>query len=238
MKKNSILIAAFAVIVAASAAKAQTMDFDGTKGLKPQSMHEIFAGSNQFLPHEALAPIPEPVPVNTDETLMSMIEPWNIDQQDNCQQIEIAPGLYFPLCFVGDATSILKANHGIIHEVQANLKRAYPDYSAQPGFTAAMKALSGDKSTKILYNGKTLFFAKKTSTKWISDENLAAHAENPHPTYPPSDSEPILPNNGTNTSIGALGGSIAGSASGPLGTILGAIGGAIVGIAADIAAGS
>ena len=47
MKKNSILIAAFAVIVAASAAKAQ-VDFDGKFGA--QSMHSIFSAGHNIIP--------------------------------------------------------------------------------------------------------------------------------------------------------------------------------------------
>lgn len=50
MKKTSILIALFAVIAAASVAKAEApaIDFDGK--LEPQSMHDIFAESPQIIP--------------------------------------------------------------------------------------------------------------------------------------------------------------------------------------------
>jgi hypothetical protein len=257
MKKASILIATCAVIAAASAAMAESnMDFDGK--LKPHSMHDIFAGSHQIIPQEALDKVPAPSPVDPEESPIPMIEPWNIDPQgycmmvpwvdDNgvlhdcgvqpsllhgyCEQIEIAPGVHFPLCFSGETVSILKSNPGIIREIEAGLKRSYPGYSAQPGFAAAVKELSWDKSTKILYNGKKLFFARR------ADNNKADGMDHTDIYTPIANAVSSLPNNGTNTSIGALSGSIAGSAGGVVGTIVGAIGGAIAGLAADLTSGS
>lgn len=62
MKKSSILIAMFAVIAAATAAKAEaTIDFDGK--FKPQSMHDIFTNSHPLVSAEALdavTPVPSP----------------------------------------------------------------------------------------------------------------------------------------------------------------------------------
>ena len=78
MKKTSILIAVFAVIAAASVAKAEvSMDFDGK--LKPQSMHDIFSESHQIIPSGALNEVAVPVPVDPEESPTPMIEPWNID---------------------------------------------------------------------------------------------------------------------------------------------------------------
>lgn len=62
MKKSNILIAVFSVIVmAASVVKAQEfkIDFDGA--LKPQTMHDIFANSHQFIPAGADTITPVPV---------------------------------------------------------------------------------------------------------------------------------------------------------------------------------
>lgn len=181
-----------AVIAAVSGASAQTpqVDFDGK--LKPQPMHDIFAGSHQIIPREALAQIPVPAPVDPEESPIPMIEPWQIDPQDYCmmipwvdengvlhdcgqpntgpgycEQVEIAPGVQFPLCFIGGAVATLKSTPGIMHEIGNGLKRDYPNYSAQPGFSTAIKKLSGDKSTKILYNGKKMFFARRTDNNKI-----------------------------------------------------------------------
>ncbi|HBB66621.1 MAG: hypothetical protein A2049_01850 [Elusimicrobia bacterium GWA2_62_23] len=257
MKKSNMLIAVFAVLAAASVAKAGEIeiDFDGTKGLKPQSMHDIFAGSHQIVPQEALAKVTLPVPVDPDESPVPMIEPWNIDPmgycmmvpwvdengvlhdcgvQPNpsvgyCEQIEIAPGVDFPLCFSGVAVAELNSNPGVMLEIGAGLKRAYPGYSAQPGFAAAVQELSKDKSTRILYNGKKLFFARRAySNKMDGWDHTDIYT-------PITDAVDSLPNNGTNTSIGAASGAIAGASGGVVGTVLGAIGGAIAGLAADLA---
>jgi hypothetical protein len=259
MKKSNMLIAVFAVLAAASVAKADEIkvDFDGSdKGFKPQSMHDIFAGSHQIISKESLAYVPVPVPVDPEESPMPMIEPWNIDPMgycmmvpwvdengllhdcsgvqpsllhNFCEPLEIAPGIQFPLCLSGDAAWELKANPGLTREIGAALKRAYPGYSAQPGFAAAVQELSKDKSTKILYNGKKLFFARRASNNKIDGWD---HTD----IYTPvTDAVDSLPNGGTNTSISALGGAVAGASSGPIGTILGAIGGAIVGLASDMA---
>lgn len=69
MKKNSILVAVFAIIIAASAAKAaEIIDFNGAKGLKPQSMHDIFATGQNSLPAGISENIPAaPMPEQPDE---------------------------------------------------------------------------------------------------------------------------------------------------------------------------
>jgi hypothetical protein len=56
MKKSNMLIAVFAVLAAASVAKAGevAVDFDGGKGFQPQSMHDIFAAAHQLVPAGAL----------------------------------------------------------------------------------------------------------------------------------------------------------------------------------------
>jgi hypothetical protein len=53
MKKSNMLIAVFAVLAAVSVAKAENaeVNFDGgSKGLKPQSMHSIFAAAHSIVP--------------------------------------------------------------------------------------------------------------------------------------------------------------------------------------------
>jgi len=258
MKKSNILVAVLAVLAAASVAKAEeiNVDFDGAnKGFKPQSMHDIFAASHQILPKETLAYVPTPVPVDPEESPVPMIEPWNIDPMDYCMmvpwvdengvlhdcnlqpsllhnfcnQLEIAPGIQFPLCLSGDAAWELKANPGLTREIAAGLKLAYPAYSAQPGFAAAVRELSKDKSTKILYNGKKLFFARRAYSNKIDGWD---HTD----IYTPvTDAVDSLPNNGTYTSIGAATGAVGGASGGVVGTVLGAIAGAIGGLAADLA---
>jgi len=58
MKKTSILIAVFAVIAAASTARAETtINFDGN--LKPQTLHDVFTESYQNIP-DATQPFPMP----------------------------------------------------------------------------------------------------------------------------------------------------------------------------------
>lgn len=257
MTKTSILIAAFAVIAATSAATAQVnLDFDGK--LKPQSRYGIFSGSHQIIPQETLAQIPIPAPVNLDESPIPMIEPWQTDpngpcmmipwRDENgvlhdcvtqpsivpgyCDRIEIAPGVHFPFCFSGEAVSMLNSNPDIMREIGTGLRLSYPGHSALPGFAAAVRELSKDKSTKILYNGKKLFFARR------ADNNKADGMDHTDIYTPVVNAVSSLPNNGTNTSIGALSGSIAGSAGGVVGTIVGAIGGAIAGLAADLTSGS
>lgn len=63
MKKTSILMAMFALIAAASAAKAEApaVDFDGK--FKTQSMHDIFAESHQLIPPGTMEQSPAPAKV-------------------------------------------------------------------------------------------------------------------------------------------------------------------------------
>lgn len=55
MKKSNMLIAVFAVLAAASVAKAQ-VNFDGRAGIKPQTLHSIFSASHQIIPEGAIKP--------------------------------------------------------------------------------------------------------------------------------------------------------------------------------------
>lgn len=223
MKKMNVLAAVVAVLAAASVAGAQEIevDFDGAKkGFQAQSMHDIFSGSHQIIPQEALSPAP--VPANPKHIPPNAISSY-------CEEMELAPGIHLPLCFVGDAVALTRSSPGIIHEIGNGLKQAHPNYSSRPGFTAAMKKLSGDKSMKILYNGKTVVFARNSYINKIDDWD---HTD----IYTPvTDAVDSLPNNGTFTSIGAAGGAVSGASGGLVGSVLGAIGGAIIGFAADLA---
>ena len=97
MKKSNTLIAVFAVIAAASAARAEVaINFDGNLG--PQAMHDIFADSRQIIPSGALDQVPVPVPADPVESPIPMIEPWNIDPQPACMMV-CFPGIEgYPDC--------------------------------------------------------------------------------------------------------------------------------------------
>ncbi len=62
MKKTSILIAMFAVILstASTSIAAELVDFDGSKGLKPQSLHDIFVNAHPMgiIEADTIAPVP------------------------------------------------------------------------------------------------------------------------------------------------------------------------------------
>ncbi len=92
MKKTSILIAVFAVIAAASAARAEVaINFDGN--LDPHTMHDIFADSRQIIPSGTLDQILVPVPVNPVQYL---------DPQDQCMMV-CFPGVEgYPDCCGGN----------------------------------------------------------------------------------------------------------------------------------------
>lgn len=243
MKKTSILIAMFAVIAATSAAQAEiNMDFDGK--LKPQSMHDIFSGSHQIIPQEALAQVPVPAPVDPEESPIPMIEPWQIDpngycmmipwtDEDGvyhdcsplpntgpgyCEQVEIAPGVHFPLCFIGDAVVAYKADPAIAHKISTGFKQSYTGYSTNPRFASVLTEIAKDKTAKILYNGKKFSLAKRRAGRWHSDESLAAHSDYTE-NHPETQGhiEVAYPGN-------TLTGAVAGATSGNLGgTLIGAV---------------
>lgn len=228
MKKTNILIAMFVVIAAASVAKAEMTDINFDGKFKPQSMHDIFAGSHQIIPQEALAQVPVPTPVNPEESLIPMIEPWNIAPQavsgnveDICSKMSVSHEITIPVCVAGFLGKEAGATTmGAIQREWDKQALLHPDVVLN------METIAAGKNVIVKYDGKRLFLKKvSASGRWVDG--------NPATSWHP-DVTPIPVAVPTHTVGEAVVGGFGGFASGPATALAGALAGAVHGFIQDV----
>jgi len=165
MKK--MMIAVFAVLAAASVAKAENaeVNFDGQKGLRPQSMHEIFAAAHNIVPAGALnGDIPA-----EKLTLGGGEDPCCDDPTILCY----APCQ--PEEFRSAAPKDFKALAGY-YLAQRKIKQVVSEYYYAKGDDSAAARLA-DKDVRVAAGGGVVYLVRPGSHEQIFDSALAARVE-------------------------------------------------------------
>jgi hypothetical protein len=169
MKKSNMLIAVFAVLAAASVAKAENMEvnFDGQKGLQPQSMHSIFAAAHNIVPAGTLKADAE-----TNKRLMGGSgDPCCDDPTILCY----APCEPEPE-FVKAGNNASFKELARYYLAQQKIKSAVSEYYAAIGDTASAQAMA-DKDVRVAASNGSVFVIRTGSQERIADRSLAARVE-------------------------------------------------------------
>jgi len=167
MKKSNMLIAVFAVLVAASVAKAEEVkvDFDGGKGFQAQSMHDIFAAAHNIIPAGALKTDAE-----TDKRILG-----GGSGDPCCDDPTI-------LCYAPCEPEPMRVKSGgstgfgelaRYYLAQGKIKSAVADYYNAIGDQSSALALA-DKNVRVAASNGTVLVIRGGSQERISDRALAA----------------------------------------------------------------
>lgn len=212
-KTTSMLIAMFAVIAAASVANAEMININFDGKLKPQSMHDIFTGSHQIIPQEALAQVPAPTPVNPE------MVPGNV--KDICSKMSVSHKITIPVCVAGSLGEGAGAIAiGAIQQEWDKQALLHPDIALN------LETIATGKNVIVKYDGKRLSLKELSAqSKWVDG--------NPATSWHP-DVTPIPVAIPTHTVGEAVVGGLGGFSSGPAAGLAGALAGAIHGFVQDV----
>jgi hypothetical protein len=168
MKKSNMLIAVFAVLAAASVAKAEEIkiDFDGgNKGLQPQSMHSIFAAAHNIVPAGTLKADAE-----TNKRLLG-------GSGDPC--CDDPTILCYAPCEPEQTRSAKPADFKALaryYLAQKKIKEAVSEYYYAAGDNAAAVRLA-DKGVRVAAGNGVVYLVRSGSQEQIFDAALAARVE-------------------------------------------------------------